>query len=162
MHINARTLWTSLAAVVVAAVTLVTLSAQTAARPERPQRPGQDRGFLGGRGPAPMLTHLNLSDAQREQVRAIVAEARQGDDAPMRKVAELRRELHAAVFADSPDQAKIDQLTTGITQAEADALSRRIEVELKIAQVLTPEQRAKARELPGGRGGRGPGRSLLH
>jgi Spy/CpxP family protein refolding chaperone len=155
MNINARTLWTTLVAVLAAAVTLATLSAQPAGRSGR-QGAGPEQGRLAGRGhgpgPALMLGRLNLTETQREQIRAILQEERQGDEAPLRKVGELRRDLHAAVFADSPDHSKIDQLKAEIAAAEAAALSRRIEVELRIAQVLTPEQRAQAREHPGRRG----------
>jgi Spy/CpxP family protein refolding chaperone len=71
--------------------------------------------------------------------------------------------LRAAIFADTPDLAKIDQLKSAIAEAEAAALARRIDVDLKVAQVLTAEQRAKARELRGpGMRGRGPGRGQRH
>ena len=153
MNINARTLWTTLAALLVAAIALATVSAQAPEGRERQGRSG--RGFGPG-GPG-MLQKLNLTDAQREQVRGIVEQQRQGDQAPGKKLADLQLELHALVFADSPDHAKIDQVKADIAQAEAAALNARVETDLKIAQILTAEQRAKARELrPGGRGGRGP------
>ena len=152
MNINARTLWTTLAALLVAAVALVTVSAHGQEGQER-QGAGRGRGFGPG---GPMLQRLNLTDAQREQIRGIVEQQRQTDQAPIKKLDDLQRELHALTFADSPDRAKIDQLKTEIAQAEAAALDARVELELKIAQVLTPEQRAQARELrPGGRGARG-------
>ena len=154
MNINARTLWTTLAALFVAAVALVTVSAQAQGGQER-QGPGRGRGF--GPGGPPMLQRLNLTDAQREQIRGIVEQQRQPDQAPIKKLDDLQRELHALTFSDSPDRGKIDQLKVDIAQAEAAALDARVELDLKIAQVLTPEQRAQARELrPGGRGGRGP------
>jgi len=153
MNINARTLWTTLAALLVAAITLATVSAQA---PEGRERQGRAGKGFGPGGPA-MLQKLNLTEAQREQVRGIVEQQRQGDQAPGKKLADLQLELHALLFADSPDHAKIDQVKADIAQAEAAALSARVETDLKIAQILTAEQRAKARELrPGGRGGRGP------
>jgi Spy/CpxP family protein refolding chaperone len=153
MNINARTLWTTLAALFVAAVALVTVSAQGQTGQER-QGPGRGKGFRPG---GPMLQRLNITDAQREQIRGIVEQQRQTDQAPIKKLDDLQRELHAVTFADSPDRAKIDQLKADIGQAEAAALDARVELDLKIAQVLTPEQRAQARELrPGGRGARGP------
>jgi Spy/CpxP family protein refolding chaperone len=106
-----------------------------------------------GAGPLPMLARLDLTDAQKEQVRAIVgerpaAEARQTLDS-------LRRELRVAVLADSPDTAKIEQLKTSIADAESAALSAEVDLQLRIAQILTPEQRQKAREAPAGPRGRG-------
>lgn len=161
MNINTRTLWTTLAGVVLVAVALVTLSAQAQEPPQgRRERMGESRGFGPGRGPGPVLARLNLTEQQREQVRAIMQENRASGDAPAHKVGELQRELHAAIFADTPDLAKIDQLKAAIAEAEAAALGKRIEVDLKIAQVLTAEQRAQAREMPAPGGGRGPRRGL--
>jgi Spy/CpxP family protein refolding chaperone len=100
-----------------------------------------------------MLQRLDLNDTQKEQVRAIVgerpaAEARQ-------TLASLHRDLMNAVLADSPDTAKIEQLKTSIADAESAALSAEVDLQLRIAQILTPEQRQKAREVPAGPRGRG-------
>jgi len=153
MNIEARTLWTTLAAVLVAAVAIVTLSAQ--AQEDRPDRQGHARGIGRGFGPGPGLARLNLRDEQRQQIRAIMQEARESNQAAQKTAGDLQRELRAAVFADTPDHAKIDELKAAIGEAQAEGLNARIAVELKIAQVLTPEQRTQAREAPGPRGGRG-------
>lgn len=160
MNIKTRTLWTTLAVVVLAAVVLVALSAQAQEPPQdRRGRMADARGVWPGRGPGPILARLNLTEQQREQVRAIMQETRASGEAPAQKIGELQRELHAAIFADTPDLAKIDQLKAAIAETESAALGKRIEVELKIAQVLTAEQRAQAREMPAP-GGRGPRRGL--
>lgn len=151
MNINSRTLWTTVTALLVAAVVLVPVSAQ--GRPEGRQGGGRGQGV----GPGPgmrMLQRLKLTDAQRDQVRAIFEQQRQSGEAPAKKVVELQRELHTAIFADSPDRSKIDQLRAALAEAEAAALAARVETELKIAEVLTPEQRAQARQSQPGRGGR--------
>lgn len=114
------------------------------------------RGFGPGRGEpgrSPMLQRLDLTDAQKEQVKALTAErAEQGAG---RTLAHLERDLNAAVMADSPDTAKIEQLKTAIVEAQTTALNERVDLQLRIAQILTPEQRQKARELPPGPRGRG-------
>jgi Spy/CpxP family protein refolding chaperone len=95
-----------------------------------------------------MLRQLNLTDAQREQIRSLTSEQRKQDQAsPMQTVAQLHRSLQAAIMADNPDTNQIEQLRASIAEAEANALSARIDLELKIAQILTPEQRQQAREL---------------
>lgn len=149
MTIRTRTLWTSVTATLVLALAFVTVSAQP------PSGRGGRQGHMGPGpgGPMAMLRGLDLTDAQREQIRALAEEQRK-DGPPMQKAGELRRELHAAIFADSPDHARIDQLEAAIAEAEATALSAHVEHQLKVAQVLTAEQRAKVRELPA----RGPGR----
>ena len=163
MHINARTLWTTLAAVLVAAVALVAVSAQAqeANRPRR-EHPAQGRGLGPGRGmgAGPGLERLNLTDQQREQIRGIFEQARASNEAAGRNAGELQRELRAAIFADTPDHAKIDQLKAAIASAQTSALDARVAIDLKIAEVLTPEQRATAREMPAPGRGRGPARGF--
>lgn len=159
-----RTLWMTTAAVALAAVLAVPAAA------EDPQGRGAGRGMgvgpggPGGRGgPMAMLRGLQLTDAQREQIRAIHEDVR-GSAAEGRKGMELQRELRQALLADTPDLQKIDALKLAITTAHAEALARRIDVHTRISQVLTAEQRAQARQNaeragPGARGGRpGPGR----
>jgi Spy/CpxP family protein refolding chaperone len=58
----------------------------------------------------------------------------------------LRRQLDAEILSDSPDEQQIDTLRQQLVQAHGEELSRQIALQRKIAQVLTPEQRATARE----------------
>jgi Spy/CpxP family protein refolding chaperone len=104
----------------------------------------------------PILRQLNLTETQREQIKTLTAERRATGDAqsPVRKLAELQRALGAATFADTPDSAEIDRLRAGIAEAEAAMLAARVDMQLKIAQILTPEQRQQARELTERRPGR--------
>jgi periplasmic protein CpxP/Spy len=142
-----RTIWSAVLAMVVAGAVAIPVIAQ-------PPQGGRGQG----RGPAfadalPLLRGLNLTDAQREQIRSITEAQRTGDN-PRRNVMDLERQLQAAVFAETPDQSKIDQLKNSIAAARAEELTSRIELQSRIAQVLTPEQRAQARETFG----KAPGR----
>jgi Spy/CpxP family protein refolding chaperone len=98
--------------------------------------PGMGRGFIA-------LQNLDLTDAQRDQVRAILQEERSGEAPAHRK---LHQQLRAELLADTPDDQKIALLRDQITRAQGEALTHQIDVQRKIAQVLTAEQRAKARE----------------
>lgn len=157
-----RTLWT--------AVAVLALAASIPLMAQPPQGPG-GRGFgrgMGpgpggpgpGPGPMPILHQLNLTDEQREQIRTLTEEWRK--DRPETTMMDLQKQLHTLVFADTPDLAKINELKAAIAAAEAEHLGRRIDHELQLVQLLTPEQRAKARELiaigPGPGGGPGRGR----
>jgi len=153
MTTHTRTLST-IAAAAVAATTAISAGA---GQPPAAQGPGQGRGGPGG--PLPILRQLNLTDTQRDQVRALMQEqrAQEAQQSQARTLVDLQRALHAAIFADTPDSTQIDQLRAGIAEAEAATLAARVELQLKIAQILTPEQRAQARELSSrlpGRGGR--------
>jgi Spy/CpxP family protein refolding chaperone len=99
------------------------------------------------------LRGIELTDAQREQIRAIHEGAR--DDGSRAKLGELQTQLQAAIFADTVDLQKVEALKSSIAQAEAAALAARIDVQTRVAQVLTPEQRAQARANAANRPQRG-------
>lgn len=155
----------TLSAIGAAAIAL-TIGISTAAGQTTDQRPagehrrqglraeGRGPGGPGGRGGFMLpLGRLDLTEEQRAQIKEVLQAARPAaSDAPFRQVMELRRSLRAAILADTPDQAQIDQLRASILQADAAALGKRLEVAQKIAQILTPEQREKARTLAPGRG----------
>lgn len=133
-----RTIWSVLLAAILGAAVAVPVIAQP---------PQGGRG--PGRGPGPdgvlsILRNLNLTDAQREQIRTIT-EAQRANN-PRRNLMDLERQLQAAIFSDPPDQQKIDDLKNSIAAASAADLAARIDLASRISQVLTPEQRAQARE----------------
>jgi Spy/CpxP family protein refolding chaperone len=135
----------AICALFVIAAVAVTASAQ--GQRGRFRGPGPDMA-----GPLPMLRNLDLTDAQKEQVRAVLAERSGRNNA--QTLGQLHRDLQAAVMADTPDTAKIEQLKASINEAEAAALTERVDLQLRIAQILTPDQRQKAREIPAGPRGR--------
>src|SRR4051812_39164062 len=65
-----------------------------------PGRPGPG-GPGGPMGILPGLNRVDLTDAQREQIRAILEQARATGD-PGEKVRQAEQALHAAVLADTP------------------------------------------------------------
>jgi protein CpxP len=156
MTTHSRTLLTIAAAAIVIGTTL-----SAGAQPPAGRGPGQGPGRGGPGGPLPVLRQLNLTDAQREQIRTLMDTERASrtdgqTQTPVRTLVGLRRSLQAAIFADTPDTARIDQLRASIAEAEAAALAARVDLEMKIAQILTPEQRAQLRELSARGPGRGP------
>ena len=151
-----RKIWSSVAVGALVATVAIPVVAQPPQAPQTPQgRVGPGRG--GPWGALPLLRGLNLTDAQREQVRALTAERRNQADNPRRKVAELEQQLRLAIFADGHDQQKISELKAAIDAASAEELTTRIDLQTRIAQILTDEQRAQAREtLSNNTGRRGP------
>lgn len=149
-----RTLWMTISAVALAAIVTIPLMAQP------PQGRGMGRGMgmgpgrggpggPGGPGPMAFLRGVDLTDAQREQIRAIMGEHR--ENAPGQRMHELEQQLQLAILADTPD-TRIEGLKSAIAAASAEQLAMRIEVESKVAQILTPAQRAQAREAVGNMG----------
>jgi Spy/CpxP family protein refolding chaperone len=136
-----RSLWPAVAVLLVAALATIPLFAQP------PQGPGRRGGPLGMHGgPFPILRTLNLTDEQRQQVRTIGESTRSNGGALHEKMRNLQTQLQLATFADTPDTQKIQELKGQIAAAMAEELDARIDAETKIAAVLTPEQRAQARE----------------
>ena len=147
-----RTLWSVIVALVLAAAAFSFADAQ--GRGPRGQRPDVGPAFGRG-GPGALARMADLTDEQKKQVQTILEEdraSRQGPPASMT----LRRDLEAEILSDSPDEQKIETLRQQLVQAQGEELSRHIAVQRKIAQVLTTEQRATARErLSQPRPGRG-------
>lgn len=110
-----------------------------------------------------MLSRLDATPEQRSKVQAIAAAA-QADLAPLhQRIGEARRKATELLTQPSVDRAALEALRADQT-AVVDQISRRMTQALAdVADVLTPEQRAKAREMlerrgrRGGPGGRGPG-----
>lgn len=143
---------------VVAAIAAVFVASVAVAQgQDQGQRRGPGMHGPGGRGMMPGIMR-ELTDEQRSQVRAIMQQQRQNDGGPA-AAAKLRRALEAELLADTPNEQKLEELKGQILAAQAEGLSRHIAVQKQVAQLLTPEQRAKARETlakaPEGRGRRG-------
>jgi Spy/CpxP family protein refolding chaperone len=141
------------------------LAVGLSALPALAQGPGQRMGGPGGRGPGGpglfpgLLQRLELSDQQREQIRALMEDNRpQGDPGQQLRDAETR--LHAAILGDAPDAHAIESLKASINAAHAAELDHQVQMMAKVAQILTPEQRQELLKIesegppPGGRRGR--------
>jgi len=127
---------------------------------------GGPLGFLG-----PGARELNLTDAQREQIRTAVQAHQDEMKAIQERVAAARRALDSAVTGDAFDENAIRAAAGELAAAEADGAVLRARVHQAAFAVLTPEQKQKAKELKlqmeqrmkDGRGrgpGRGPGRMM--
>lgn len=109
--------------------------------PGGPGRPGGPMGIIPG------LRALNLSDTQREQIKAVM-DAHKGEfDAQMQKAGPARKALNDAVMAESFNEATVRQKATDLATAEADGAVLRAKVFSEVWALLTPEQQTKAREL---------------
>lgn len=90
----------------------------------------------------------DLSEQQKADIRAVLDQQRNGADPQRDRGLDLQHRLMQAVFADTPDTAAIVQLKQQIAAADADALAARIDVQTRIAQILTSEQRRTLRDRP--------------
>lgn len=97
----------------------------------------------------PGLAGLNLTDAQRQQIRTLREHNRAAGRDQMRQLREARQSLRAEMYADAPDQNKIDALRQQMTTLAQQIEGRRLDVQQQIAQILTAEQRQFMREHRG-------------
>lgn len=113
--------------------------------------PGRQGGPMGLIGPG--FRGLDLTDAQREQVRAIM----QSHQAEFKQVGEKMRAardgMHALVNADTLDEAAIRAKATEAAAAEADAAILNAKVRAEVKGILTAEQLEKMKEQQGRRRG---------
>jgi Spy/CpxP family protein refolding chaperone len=131
-----------LAGALVATVLLVG-TAHVSAQGPGGGRPGMGRGHFGPGGfgafnPRGLgLEGANLTDAQRDQVRAVINGHRDELRSLFDQVAQARRALAASVDRGQVDEAAANQVGTA-TAALALAQAR---IRADVLQVLTPEQR---------------------
>jgi len=110
-----------------------------------PGGPGM-RGGPGGMFGLP-LRELDLTDAQREQVKAIMTSHRDEQKAVGDKMMAARKALHEAIAAETFNEAAIRAAAGEVGAAEADAAVLQAKIHGEVFAILTPEQVKKAKEL---------------
>ena len=103
---------------------------------------------FGRHGPPPIdrilerhAAELGLSDAVREQVHAIAADAEQRE-APLREALRAQRDaLHELLAQDAPDSNAVMQQAELLGAAETEMHKQRLRTLLAVRALLTPEQR---------------------
>jgi Spy/CpxP family protein refolding chaperone len=147
------TLAAGVAAIVGAALTPLFAQDTAPQSPPRMNRVGP--GGPGGRGfgPGPggpialPLRQLDLSDAQRDQVRAVM----QSREAAFKEIGDRTRQareaLDAAITADVVDESVIRARAADVAAVDADAAVLRARVHQEVFTLLTAEQQTKAKAL---------------
>lgn len=134
--------------------------AVTAARGQEPHGPGGFMGRIGPGGPGggmgglggpggliQGLRALDLTEAQREQVKATM-EAHQAEfTAQASRARAARTALHGAVTAGTFDEAAVRQAAAGVASIEADRAVLGAKAYAEVWALLTPEQQQKAKAL---------------
>ena len=136
-------------AAAVAALLVVLLVAAAVSEAQRRGGRGGRGGFGGGRPAATLLPlrQLELSEEQREQVRAAVAETREAGRDTARAIRRARRAMAEAVAADPVDEARIRSLAADLGRLQGDAAVGRANLRAALWRLLTPEQQERAAEI---------------
>jgi periplasmic protein CpxP/Spy len=131
----------------VALMALLTTSVADAQGPR-----GGGFGGRGGRGFGPgasglALNQLNLTDAQREQVREIRDRYKEQIQTLSRRLADLAAKQRQAIETVPVNETLIASATQDMTQAQVEVAIQEARINADIWSVLTPEQQAMATKL---------------
>ena len=105
------------------------------------------RGDRRGGGGFPGLQQLNLTDAQRGQVREVMQRYRNDMQETGRRLRAAHDAQQQAVEAVPVNEGLIRSTTQALAAAETDMAVLRARVHSDVWTLLTPEQQAKAKEL---------------
>jgi periplasmic protein CpxP/Spy len=116
--------------------------------PGGPDGPG---GFRGPGGPMGMLPRLsreiNLTDAQRDQIKAIAESHRADWRALSDRARTARSALNAAVNAEPIDEALIRQKSSEVAAVDADIAVARARAHAEVRQILTAGQKEQLKSM---------------
>jgi protein CpxP len=128
----------------VAALALLATSVAFAQGP----RGGGPFGGRGGPGPAGLeLRALNLTDAQREQVREIRERYREQMRTTSQYLSEVAAKQRQAIETLPVNETLITSATQDMTQAQVEVAIQQARLNADVWSVLTPEQQAQATKL---------------
>jgi Spy/CpxP family protein refolding chaperone len=131
-------------------VAIVTLLATSVAFAQGPRGGGPfgGRGGRGGFGPGGLaLNQLNLSDAQREQVRGIRERYREQTQQVAQRLNAAAEKQRQAIETLPVNETLITSATQDMTAAQVDMAIQEARLNAEIWSVLTPEQQAQATKL---------------
>jgi Spy/CpxP family protein refolding chaperone len=97
--------------------------------------------------PVDPIQQLNLSAEQREKIRSIREQTKTERAASNQRLRETNQALEAALDADNPDEAVIEQRVRDVAAAQSAQMRLRILTEVRIRRVLTLEQLGILRTL---------------
>lgn len=112
-------------------------AADTTAAPTDSKPMMHHKGMHGGQHEM-MFKGLNLTDAQKQQIRDIMKSQRQNMKRPS---LDERRAMHALIASDTFDKAKAEEQIDKMEAQHKDMALSRIETQNKIYNILTPEQK---------------------
>ncbi|MDP9004979.1 MAG: Spy/CpxP family protein refolding chaperone [Verrucomicrobiota bacterium] len=95
------------------------------------------------------LAELGVNESQKQQIHAILREARPGFQPLVVQYVQERRTLRKAIHTVPVNEAAIRAQATRVAQLEADLAVKRAYVSEQIRAVLTPHQVEKLKELAG-------------
>ncbi len=112
----------------------------------QPRHRQAQQGEMKQRG-ARLMEGLDLSNEQQEQIRQLRMDNKKESIETNAKLKIAKLELRELVAADEPDKNRINAKISVIGQLQEERMAQKINTTLAVKEVLTPEQREKAKEL---------------
>lgn len=131
-------------------VALAALLATSVAYAQGPRGGGPYGGGRGGRGPGGpglALNQLNLTDAQREQVKEIRDRNRDQTQALVKRLDSAAAKQRDAVETLPVNETLITSTSQDLAQAQTEMAIQEARLNSEIWSILTPEQQAQATKL---------------
>ena len=146
---------------VIASIAVLVVAATVFALAQgHPGMGGQGEHMRGG-PPPDMVEHmsreLGLTDAQKEQVKALLEAQRATEEERHGKLDDIRKQLDAATAGGQFDEEKVRTLANQQAQLMADQMVDHFRLHSKLYGLLTAEQKAKADQMMKQHGGPGHG-----
>ena len=136
--------------IVIASIAVLVIGATIFAVAQGPEAMKRMHGY-GPHGHGDMLEHmsreLNLTDEQKQQVKAIMESVESSAQGIHAKLEETHKQLEAATANGQFDEAQVRTLANQQAQLEADMMVEHLRAKAKVFAILTPEQRVKAEEM---------------
>jgi Spy/CpxP family protein refolding chaperone len=136
---------------VVVLVAVLTASSLVGAQ-DPPEAPARERGLSGS------LQGLQLSDAQREQLRQITLEARKGARRRQAEIDVLHLDIQDLIAAPTLDEAALSAKVQQLGELQLASVRAEVDSRVAMRKMLTPEQIEKMAELRSRRSLTGGGR----
>lgn len=104
-------------------------------------------GMFGGHMLGFPAHALNLSDAQRTQMKAVMTKEKPTLSPLFKQMAGVRSQLRQLAMSDNFDEGKARELATQQTQAMTELTVQKARIQSELYQLLTPDQKTKLSQL---------------
>jgi Spy/CpxP family protein refolding chaperone len=110
---------------------------------------GRGMGRAGGRGMRPganLMAQLNLTEAQKSQLKAIQEQQTKDGQAVRERLRDARAKLREAMRADIPDEAAVKVAAGAVASLQAEQFVLQARVKGQRMKVFTPEQQKQLKD----------------
>ncbi len=129
--------------IIVAALAVLLVAAVAVSQTVRKARMADHEFPFGGHMLGFFADYLDLTDAQQDQIKQILAKEKPAIQPLLEQMSQSRHELRQLSQSGSFDEAKVRALATQQSAAMTELIVQKARIHSELFQVLTPEQKAK-------------------